>query len=211
MPQLVGDFIRLPTTSLPPYNNWNKTRLWIPKIGTKIHNTIRCTIIFMCLTKYPITLCPATQPWHHPTSDSYTSQHCLFDSRQNVSFTNDYFTIFTMMSLLPMTLLKLYNDESFTNYSFTIMTLLQLYNDNSFTTLQWRLLALTILHNFWMAIIYSRKSCCNASFDLILLLLNSCLMLYLNLILPRCKIFLVKPIPKKNKIPFNLPMPAKHM
>lgn len=157
-----------PSTSLPPYNDWNETRVWIPIPGTTIHDTIWFTMI---LTKHPITLWPATQPWHHPNKDS---------------FTNDSFTIMTlpMMTLLQMTLLQLYNDDSWPWHFFTIY--------GSLLCLQ-------------------RMSCWSASFDLILLRLTFCLKLYLNLLLPACKICLAKPIPKQNKIPFNLPLFAKHM
>ena len=62
----------------------------------------------------------------------------------------------------------------------------------------------------WMSWL-QRMSHCNVSFDLILLLLNSCLKLYLNLLLLACKIYPVKIIPKQNKMPFNLPLPAKQM
>ena len=87
-------------TTLTPYKYWNKARLWIPKPGTTIHDTTICTMIFVYLKKYPLTLWPTTQPWHHPNSDSYTSQHCLFNSRKNDSFKNDFFY-------------NIYNDNSF--------------------------------------------------------------------------------------------------
>ena len=52
-----------------------------------------------------------------------------------------------------------YNDDYFIN--------------DPFTTLQRWHLTLTILHNIWMVVMSLRMSRCNASFDLILLLLNS--------------------------------------
>ena len=167
--------MHLPSTSLPPYNDWNETRLWILVLGTMIHDTIWFTMI---LTKHPITLWPATQPWHHPNRDSYASQQCLFDSRQI-----DSFTIMTlpMLTLLQMTLLQLYNDDSWPWHFFTIYG--------------------------WLSCL-QRMSHCNSW---LYVLLNSCLKLYLNLLLPACKICLVQPIPKQSKIPFNLPLHAKHM
>ena len=52
--------------TLPPYNDLNEIKLWIPKLGTTIHDIMRCKIIFVYLTKYPITQCSTTQHSNHP-------------------------------------------------------------------------------------------------------------------------------------------------
>ena len=93
-------------------------------------------MIFVYLTKHPITLWPATQPSHHPNSDLYTSnaasltlgiltlsQMTLLQYLQWRLFYKWLFYNFTMMTLLQMTLFQWWLFYKWLFYNFTMMTL----------------------------------------------------------------------------------------